>query len=99
MQLRTTRDVGAFVRDARRRRDLTQEELARRAGVTRRWLSGLEAGKPRTDLGLVLATFAALEIELDAQNAPTKSGGAEAKRSGGPVDLDELLTRFDQDEA
>ena len=63
MRVRTPREIGALVRDRRRDRDLSQDELARRARVSRRWLAAVEAGKPGAELGLVLRTLAVLELE------------------------------------
>ncbi|MFZ6003923.1 MAG: helix-turn-helix domain-containing protein [Actinomycetota bacterium] len=88
MRLRTMGDVGAMVRDRRREAGLSQTELAGLAGVSKRWLAALEAGKPGAEMALVLRTFAALGTELRADDtrAPTTGG----------VDLDALLARFDE---
>ena len=87
MRLRTVRDVGAMVRDRRRAAELSQADLADRAGVSKRWVAALEAGKPGVEMGLVLRTFAALGIELVANDVGP--AGADS------VDLDALLARFD----
>ena len=87
MRLRTVRDVGAMVRDRRRAADLSQADLADRAGVSKRWLAALEAGKSGAEMGLVLRTFAALGIELTTNDAGPAGAGS--------VDLDALLARFD----
>lgn len=87
MRLRTARDIGAMVRDRRRAAGLSQAELAARAGVSKRWLAGLEAGKPGAEIGLVLRTFAELGIDLTADDMPSPRPGR--------VDLDALLSRFD----
>lgn len=44
MLVRTPADLGAAIAEARRRRGLTQEQLAVSAGVERTYLSRLEAG-------------------------------------------------------
>lgn len=46
-QLASPADLGRAVRHARRRAGLSQDELAARLGVTQRWLSELETGKPK----------------------------------------------------
>jgi HTH-type transcriptional regulator/antitoxin HipB len=86
MRIRTASDIGALVRHTRRQRGLSQEELAARAGVTRRWISALESGKARAELALVLATLDALGLALIAEDAP----------EGGAVDLDAVLARIDE---
>jgi transcriptional regulator with XRE-family HTH domain len=100
MRLMTTRDVGAFIRDARRARGLTQAELADAAGVTRRWLSSIEGGgKPRAELGLILATLNALQVDLDAsldrlgEEQSQVPGLTEAPDDEG-LDLDAMLEAY-----
>jgi HTH-type transcriptional regulator / antitoxin HipB len=87
VQIRTASDVGALVRHTRRQHGMSQEELAARAGVTRRWISALESGKAGAELALVLATLDALCLELIAEDAP----------KGSAVDLDAVLARIDED--
>ena len=47
MQVRTPVDFGLMIRQARRARGITQQELARAAAVGRQWIVEVEAGKPR----------------------------------------------------
>ena len=106
MQVITTRDVGALIREARRARGMTQTELSDVAGVTRRWLTDIEQGaKPRAELGLVLAALQALDIRLDATypgHPDSDSGtgheaGAPAREmlaSDHGVELDDALDRY-----
>ena len=46
-RLRSPADVGRAVRHARRELGMSQVELAERLGVSQRWLSELETGKPK----------------------------------------------------
>ncbi|MEO3937543.1 helix-turn-helix domain-containing protein [Dermatophilaceae bacterium Soc4.6] len=85
MRLRTATDVGDLVRDARRAMGLTQGELARQAGVTSRWLSGLEDGKDRVDLGPALRVLDLLGVSLEA-TTQVRACGEPAR-----VDLDALI--------
>ncbi|RZU14198.1 y4mF family transcriptional regulator [Kribbella rubisoli] len=64
MEIRSAHDLGAAVRQARARRRLTQEQLAREAGVSREWLIRLERGHARLELQLVLNTLAAAGLTL-----------------------------------
>lgn len=66
MFLRTPADLGAIIRERRRELGLGQAELAERIGVSRQWLIGVERGRPRAELGLVLRTLDALAIRLSA---------------------------------
>ena len=82
MQVRTTRELGALVRDRRHERGWTQARLAAEVRVTRAWVVALEAGKASIELALVLRTLAVLDLVTDVIDAPARHGG---------IDLDELL--------
>ena len=64
MFVRSARTLGTLLREQRRRRGLTQAQLARRAGVSRQWLNGVEKGREGAELGLVLRTLASAGIVL-----------------------------------
>jgi transcriptional regulator with XRE-family HTH domain len=66
MRVSSARDLGLFVRDERHRRKLSQAELSDAAHVSRRWLSGFEAGKPSAEVGLVFRVLHALDLMLEA---------------------------------
>lgn len=85
MRITNARDLGLYVRDRRREFGLSQAALADLAGVSRRWMSGLEAGKETTQIGLVFRTLDALRLALDAR----------AVVPAGDVDLDVLLGGLD----
>ena len=70
MRLRNPHDLGRYVRDRRRAAELSQTDLATRAGVSRRWLSDLESGKTTAEVGLVFRVMAALGLFLDARPEP-----------------------------
>lgn len=60
----TMAELGAFVIDHRKAERHTQQELADLAGVGRRFLSEVEAGKPTAEIGKVLQVLNALGIDL-----------------------------------
>lgn len=93
LRIRSATDVGEIVRAARRRRRMTQSDLALAAGVSRRWIVDLEAGKPRAEFALVLAVLEALGTPLIAQTpeAPTVNDGAGSTVG---LDLDDHLSRL-----
>jgi y4mF family transcriptional regulator len=66
MRIRTAREIALLVREERTRQGISQDELAARAGVSRKWISELEAGKDSVELALALRTLNALEIGLRA---------------------------------
>ncbi|MDO9396995.1 MAG: helix-turn-helix domain-containing protein [Herbiconiux sp.] len=62
---RSPREIGGLVRELRLERELTQADLAERAGVSREWLLAFERGKPNVDLARVLDVLTALGMTLD----------------------------------
>ncbi|KAK0330602.1 hypothetical protein LTR94_032222, partial [Friedmanniomyces endolithicus] len=59
--------LGAIVRLRRAILDLSQQDLADRAGVGRRFISELEAGKAALEFGKVLIVCRALGVTLTAE--------------------------------
>lgn len=89
MQIRTASDIGALIRDQRKKQKLDQADLAKKVGVNRRWVLEVERGKPRAEVGLVLKTLHALGLTLLIE------GGTAARRQGGreieSVDIDAIV--------
>lgn len=56
--------LGRALRDRRRHLGWTQTELARRAGVSRPWISEIENGKPTAQLDRLLLVVSALDLDL-----------------------------------
>lgn len=82
MRIANARELGLAVRQTRQDQGQTQTELAAAAGVSRRWLSDLEAGKASAEFGLILRTLHALGLGLDAYPV---------EPAPGELDLDALL--------
>jgi HTH-type transcriptional regulator/antitoxin HipB len=71
VHIRTVRDIGAAVRQARTDRRMTQAELAARIGVARDWVVRLERGHPRLEAQLVLDALEAVGLSLTADSEAT----------------------------
>jgi HTH-type transcriptional regulator/antitoxin HipB len=82
MRLQSIKEIGALIRDRRKLQKLEQAELARRAGVSRKWLIELEHGKSRVDLALVMRTLEALGLELRVEAR---------RRANATVDIDAIV--------
>lgn len=82
MNVRTARDLGAAIRDARLGKGWTQAELAVRIGTSRQWVISLERGKASAELGTALRAVAALGMVATLIDAPEGGVG---------IDLDRLL--------
>ncbi len=65
MRIRTTTDLGAFIRERRTKLGMDQSALAGKAGTSRKWVVEVEQGKPRAEIGLVLRTLKTLGVSLD----------------------------------
>jgi transcriptional regulator with XRE-family HTH domain len=100
-QVRTVMELGVVVQEARRRRQWTQAELARRAQVSRRWIVALESGQAAgAELARVLAALSALDLRLTLLLPPaaTADGTAgTASPAGQAPDPAEASVDADQD--
>lgn len=88
MFVRSIGEAAAHVRGRRLQLRLSQDQLAQRAGVSRKWVYEFEAGKAHAELGHVLRVLDALDLQLDVspRSASSESGQ-------GAVDLDAILER------
>ncbi|ACJ00476.1 helix-turn-helix domain-containing protein [Rhodospirillum centenum] len=95
MRVLTPKDLGTAIGRRRRALGLSQRALAEKAGVSRDWLIGLEQGRPRAELGLVLRTLAALDLalRLDAGAGEGDSAPDGAPPAAADIDLDAVLER------
>ena len=91
MQVRTVRDLGAVVRQARKQRGLSQAALASDVGVHQPKISALERGAPGVRLSLVLQILRALDVAINLEGA-SKPPGKKRQGKGGEdyVDLDAI---------
>ncbi len=87
MLIRTSIDLGAVIRDHRRRLGLDQRSLAERVGVSRQWIVEVEKGKSRAEIGLVLRTLDVLGVAL----AVADSAPAGAEDVAPVVDIDAIV--------
>ena len=90
MKVSSALDLAAAIRGRRKDLSLTQLDLATRAGVSRVWLAGVEAGKRSVNFGLVLRVLDALDLTMDV-SAPRNLGDVFREPT---VDLDSLLGEY-----
>ncbi|WP_459943194.1 helix-turn-helix domain-containing protein [Deferrisoma palaeochoriense] len=84
--IRTTEELGAVVRAARRRQGLRLEDAAAVCNVRVRFLSELERGKPTARVGKVLQVLYPLGIDLTAgprKIEPREEAAAPRARAAG----------------
>lgn len=76
MRMASVTDIGAIIRGRRIELGMSQDALARRAGVSRLWVNEIEAGKPGAEAGLVLRVLDVLGVEVEAYaQKPAKREG------------------------
>ena len=63
IRLQTIGTLAGITRGRRLALGLSQAEVAARLGVSRKWIYEFEGGRPRAELGLVLALLDALGLE------------------------------------
>ncbi len=72
MRIRTARDIGILIKEARNRRELSQAALAKLINTTQTWVSWIENGKPGAEIGSVLLALTTLGVEMNF-DLPTSS--------------------------
>jgi transcriptional regulator with XRE-family HTH domain len=85
MRLASIADVAAMVRGRRVDLEWSQDDLARRAGTSRKLVNELEGGRSTPRLAHLLAILDALGLALDA--VPTR----DRVTGGSQIDLDDVL--------
>ena len=93
MQIRTPKDIGLLIREARRRKSMTGAQLARQLGVSHSWLSEIENGKSTAEIGKVLQVMQFLELAIDVTSpghAPSALG-VKGERDEPYPDLDDII--------
>ena len=84
MRVHNANDLGNVIRERRGELGWTQARLAAEVGVSRRWLSDLEAGKSTAAFSLILRTLGTLGLIVDLQ----------PEKEPGQLDLDRYLSGF-----
>ena len=84
--IQSVNEIRFLVRSERKRRHLTQVQVAGIMGHTQKWLSDFESGKVEPSVGMVLSLLMVLgqEISIVSKDLPPA-----LPASGGEVELDE----------
>jgi transcriptional regulator with XRE-family HTH domain len=94
--LRNAEQLGRSVRLKRLEKGLSQNALAGRLGVERKWVIHLEAGNPKAEFGLVLKLLDALNLRASLSDADQAASGKE--RRAAPSRLDAVFHRLQRPE-
>lgn len=81
MQLiRSPIEIGQLIRSRREARGLSQADLAKKLGASRKWVIEAEGGKPTAEIGRILRALKVLDVELsvteETKDKPVASGDA-----------------------
>lgn len=87
MIVRTPSDLGLLIRERRKKLGLDQAELAKKVGVSRLWVIEFERGKPRAEIGLVMRTLLALDLQLEVS---AELAAAPVKRRAGAISVPDI---------
>jgi HTH-type transcriptional regulator/antitoxin HipB len=92
MNLRSVADFAAAIRGTRLDRGLSQADLARLSGVSRKWISEFETGKSTVELSLVMRVLEALGLDMSLSVSLRPGGPRETDLDH--LDLDALLEEY-----
>ena len=91
MQVRTVRDLGAAVKQARKVRGFSQAALATEVGVHQPKISAVERGAPGVRVGLVLQILRTLDLAITLEPGPSgPPRKRQRKKEPDDVDLDAI---------
>jgi HTH-type transcriptional regulator / antitoxin HipB len=89
LTIRSIHDLAAAMRGRRTDLGMSQAELAKRAGVSRKWIYEFEAGKPTAEFGLLLRVLGALGLGIELASSNRMADAAETM-----VDLDAVIDEY-----
>ncbi|MGQ0642769.1 MAG: helix-turn-helix domain-containing protein [Gemmatimonadaceae bacterium] len=77
MRVRTRKDLGLLIREARAKRQMTQAQLAQIVGVNRRWVVQIETAKTSADMRTLLRALRALGLEMHVRQRAVSAAEVE----------------------
>jgi HTH-type transcriptional regulator / antitoxin HipB len=89
MTIRSIHDLAAAIRGCRTDLGMSQAELAKRTGVSRKWIYEFEAGKPTAEFGLLLRVLDTLGLSIELTATDRTTDPAETT-----VDLDAVIDEY-----
>lgn len=86
--LRRADDIANLIRARRESLGLSQQALADRLGVSRKWVNEIEQGNSSAKLGLVLRALNEMGIYLLARQEVTSPAAKRSPTMAGDIDID-----------
>jgi transcriptional regulator with XRE-family HTH domain len=91
MRVQAVREIANTVRGRRLELGMSQQQLATKVGVSRKWLNEFEAGKAHANMAAIMRLLAALDLELTIDK-PSTSGASPGSRPR--PNLDRVLEEY-----
>jgi HTH-type transcriptional regulator / antitoxin HipB len=89
LTIQSIHELAAAMRGRRTDLGMSQAELAKHAGVSRKWIYEFEAGKPTAEFGLLLRVLDALGLGIELTPRNRMADAAETT-----VDLDAVIDEY-----
>ena len=74
MRISTPAELGAYIRDQRKARGLSQDDVAKTVPCSQKWVSEVENGKATAEVGQVMRLLSVLGVSIDLGSDDMKSG-------------------------
>lgn len=94
LPIRRAEDIAGLIKSRREALGLSQQALADRLTVSRKWVNEIERGNSNAKLGLVLRALNELEISVSAQSGPSSglsAGAGGDDSSSDAIDIDAIV--------
>ena len=88
--IRSSQQLGHLIATARRKKKLSQRDVARELGVTQAWVSRVERGQQKSWIGQVLRLAAWLEINISGNLAHEQTSKKSSRHANFPDSNDAL---------
>jgi y4mF family transcriptional regulator len=96
MTVHSVADLAGVIRGTRLDRGLSQADLARGSGVSRKWISEFEAGKSTVELSLVMRVLEALDLDMSLSASSASTVSCEDEQDH--IDLDAWIEEYQASE-
>lgn len=90
LHLRCAEDIAALIKSRREAQGLSQQALADRLTVSRKWVNEIEQGNSNAKLGLVLRALNELGVSLIAESSEAKQDAAHTAHTEDEIDIDAI---------
>lgn len=91
LPVRRAEDIAGLIKSRREALGLSQQALAERLTVSRKWVNEIEQGNANAKLGLVLRALNELEIDITAHTGPQPASSVVSEPDEDEIDIDAIV--------